>query len=264
MKILIRLILFFILITSSVFAFDVLVLPTDIIEIKENYYGFDNVSEIITNDINFEFRNSYGKISSPDLYKVKEKINQNKQVKDLTTKALFQYKNSNKIDYDTFKEIGKIFDCKFVLIVSSYATTNKNSVKRNVWELLDLTSNFDISYPYRLEIPMILLDTGNDLIMWSNNYSSRLGTNNNIFKAKNYAEANAQYEKIKTYSKIIVAPSASQNIILRFYPKSIKPVLKENNNMPSGGALRFERKLPEEPQQLKPKEHFYGDTLYSI
>lgn len=263
---LIRIILFLILITTSTFAatFDVLVLPTDIIKNKENYYGFDNVSEIISNDIIYEFNRSNGKIKSPDLYKIREKINQNRQTQELTAKALLQYKNTNKIDYATFKEISKIFNCQSVLIVSSYATTNKNSVKRDVWELLELTSNFDISYPYRLETPIVLLDTVNDLVMWSNNYSSKLGTNNNIFKAKNYAEANAQYEKIKIYSKNVVAPSASQNIILRFYPKSIKPILKENNDIPSGGALRFERKLPEEPLQLKPKENFYGETIYGL
>ena len=86
-----------------------------------------------------------------------------------------------------------------------------------MWEILNISSVFDISYPYRLETSVVLLDTVNDLVMWSNSYSTKIGANDNIFTAKSYAQANEELEKIKLYSQTVVTPSATQNIILRFF-----------------------------------------------
>jgi hypothetical protein len=90
-----------------------------------------------------------------------------------------------------------------------------------------------------------------------------LGTNANTFSAKNYAQASAEYEKIKLYSKTIVAPSASQNIVLRFFPKSVRTI-KQETVEPSGGALRFERTLPDLQHKPQAKEDFFGDTVFGI
>ncbi len=229
---------------AQAISFDVLVLPADILETKENYYSFDEVSEIISNDIINEFNNSKGKIKSPDIYSVRAQLNQNPQLKQQTQIALSKYKYSNSIDYNTFKALGNAFNCKSVLIVSSSALTNKNSLKRSVWEVLEISTAFDTTYPYRLETSVVLLDTVNNIVMWSNNYSTKLGANDNIFAAKNFAQANGEYEKIKLYSKSVVSPSASQNIMLRFFPKSIKPV--ETKVEDTGGALRYDtRTLPQ-------------------
>lgn len=266
MKNLIRSILIFLFLFTSVKAatFDVLVLPSDLLLQKENYYGFDEVSVIIANDIIKDFNNSKGKMQSPDLYEVRAKLNSSPQLKQSTAAALNKFRNGN-IDYAAFKTIGDNFSCKSVLLVSSAVTTNKSSSKRNVWEVLEISTEFDINYPYRLETPVVLLDTVNNLVMWSNNYSTKLGTNENEFFAKSFVQANEQYEKIKLYSKDIVAPSAVQNIMLRFFPKVIRPVnaeIQEN----SGEALRYERNLPETPRQheLRPKNDFYGDMIFGI
>ena len=267
MKIFIKIVFIFFLLANTVQAvtFDVLVLPTDIFQIKENYYGFDEVSEIVANDIIRNFNNSNGKINSPKLYSVKEKFSQNQQLKQSVQNALEKYKTSGAIDYDTFKNAGNLFDCKSVLLISSSVITNKNSQKRSIWEVLEISTAFDISYPYRLETSVVLLDNVNNLVMWSNNFSTKISNNNNVFAAKNYAQANAQYEKIKLYSSTVVAPSASQNITLRFFPKSIRPVLREIKEN-TGGALRYERTIPEKPRQnnLRPKEDFYGEMLYGL
>ena len=190
------------------------------------------------------------------MYDIKAKFNNNTLLKN----SLAKYKN-NTIDYEAFKTIGKDFGCNYILLVNSSVMTNKNSLRRNLWEVLEVATAFDISYPFRLENSVVLLDSANELVIWSNNYSSKLGTNSNEFSAKNIAQANAEYEKIKLYSKTVIAPSVSQNIMLRFFPKSIRPLQTEINSQ--GGALKFERTIPEKPN-LKPREDFYGDTLFGI
>lgn len=267
MKFLIKIFAILMLLVSPVFAitFDVLVLPADLLSEKENYYNFDEVSEIIANDIIIDFNKSNGKIKSPDLYEVRKKLNKNQELKTTVSNLLTEYKKTNKLNYDSIKKAGDAFSCKSVLIVSSYAVTNKNSLKRGVWEVLNISSAFDTSYPYRLETSVVLLDTVNNLVMWSNNYSTKLGANDNIFAAKNYAQANAELEKIKLYSKSIIAPSSSQNIMLRFYPKAIRPVEKQYKDI-NGGALRYERTLPETPKDESKEENipYSGDMIYGI
>ncbi len=266
MKFLCKILIIIVLLISPAAAvtFDVLVLPADLLTEKENYYNFNEMSEIISTDIINNFNNSNGKIKSPALNEVRAKLNQNKDLKTLTLKALDNYYHTNKIDYDAFKKIGTDFSCKSVLIISSYVRTNKNSLKRGVWEVLEVSSGFDISYPYRLETSIVLLDTVNNLVMWSNNYSIKLGTNNNLFKADSYPQAQEWLEKLRLYSETIVAPGATQNITLRFFPKAIRPIeTKVEGN--TGGALKFDRIIPPPPRQKdKTNEEFYGDMIYGI
>lgn len=257
MKIFVKFILVICLLTSTAMAQNVLVLPVDLFQTKENYYSFDEVSEIVANDIIKDFNKPNSQIKAYDLYDIRAKFVNNTQVKN----ALAQYKN-NSIDYGAFKNIGKDFGCNYILLINSAITTNKNSLRRNLWEVLEVSTDFDIVYPFRLETSIVLLDSANELAIWSNNYSTKIGTNSNEFSAKNFAQANAEYEKIKLYSQTIVAPSATQNITLRFYPKSIRPIpteIKEN----TGGALKFERTIPEKPN-LKQREDFFGDPLFGI
>lgn len=269
MKLLAKIIIVFSLLSSCAFGitFDVLVLPADLLNTKNNYYGFEEVSEIVADDIIDDFNSSNGKIKSPDLYTVRAKLTQNQELKNLVNATLNKYKTTNKLDYDALKKISSNFNCKSTVIVSSSVLTNKNSLKRGLWEILEISSAMDISYPFRLETSVVLLDNVNDLVMWSNNYSTKIGANDNLFEAKNYAQANAEYEKIKLYSTSVIASSASQNIILRFFPRAIRPVEKKVEEN-TGGALKYERtNLPETPRpqkNIEPKEEFYGDMIYGI
>ena len=71
MRILVKLVIIFSLLISSVQAvtFDVLVLPADLLNTKENYYGFDEVSEIFASDIIHNFNSSNGKMFGLKKYK---------------------------------------------------------------------------------------------------------------------------------------------------------------------------------------------------
>ncbi len=266
MKNLFRLFIIFTLLisTAKAVSFDVLVLPADIFKPQQNYYGFDEVSEIVSNDLIKNFNKSNGKIKSPDLYEVRAKLNQNQQLKQTLQSALNKYKNSGNIDYNAFKSVSDDFNCKSIILVSSSVVTNKNAIKRGVWEVLEVSTAFDINYPYRLETSVVLLDNVNNLVMWSNNYSSKIGANDNIFAAKNFAQANGEYEKIKLYSSSVVAPSAAQNITLRFFPKTINPVQTEVQD--TGGALRYDRTLPENPRRHNKADDvpYTGDLLYDF
>jgi hypothetical protein len=257
MKILVKLFIIFSFLISTAKAQDILVIPADLLQTKENYYRFDEPSEIVANDVINEFNKTNGKIKSFDLYYIRAKFNNNTLLKN----ALNNFKN-NEIDYDAFKTIGRDFGCNYILLINSSVMTNKNSLKRNLWEVLEVSTNFEINYPFRLDTSAILIDTSNGIVTWSNNFSTKLGSNSNDFVAKNIAQASAEYEKIKLYSKTIIAPSVSQNITLRFFPKSIRPLQTEIQEG-SGGALRFERTIPEKPN-LKPRTDFYGDDVFGI
>ncbi len=265
MRILVKLIIIFSLLISSVQAvtFDVLVLPSDLLNSKENYYGFDEVSEIFASDIIHDFNSSNGKISAPGLYDVKTKLNQSNNLKNLTSTVLQKFNNTNSVDYKALKEISSSFSCNSVLLISSSVITNKNSLKRSIWEILEISTAFNISYPYRLDTSIVLIDTVNDIVMWSNHYSTKIGANDNSFEAKNYAQANEVLGKIRLYSKNIIAKSVSQNIILRFFPKSVRTINKEINNS-DGGALKFDKTIPRSPQESSQDEQFFGDMLYEI
>lgn len=47
--------------------------------------------------------------------------------------------------------------------------------------MLELSSAFEVVYPYEMITDAVLIDTVNDLVMWSGHYSRKVGNNNNEF-----------------------------------------------------------------------------------
>ena len=265
-KIFLKLFLLLIFFIQPAYAdnFNILVLPADLFNTKENYYYFDEVSEIIANDLIIKFNNSNEKTKSPAINEVTKKLNENTEIKKFAQNSLDKYKNTNKIDYETMKKLGDFFSCNLVLLVKSDVSTDKNSLKQNIWEILEISSAFDITYPYKLNTSIVLIDTSNSLVIWSNKYSEKIGNNYNQFKAENYIQANEKLEKIKLYSKNIISKSAFENIILRLYPKSISP-LKQEIHENNGDILRFDKNIPQNTDYNKPKnDDFYGEMIYGI
>ena len=265
MKILLKLFIIFMITISSAQAAttNILVLPADLLNTRENYYGFNEASEIVASDIIAEFNSSEGKISSLSLFSIREKLSQNNELKNITSSTLDKFKRNDSIDYKALKQIGNSFSCDYVLLTSSYVTTNKNSLRRNLWEILEISTAFDISYPYRLETSIVLIDTINEIVLWSNHYSTKIGNNDNYFEAKNYAQANEILSKLRFYLDNVVAESAYQNIILRLYPKSLRTLNKNIDNS-DGGALKFDKTIPQFPQETDDDSQFFGDMIYGI
>ncbi len=207
---------------SAVEPFKLLVLPVDLFYVCENYYCFPEASEVFAEDIIYSLNKS-GKIISPDLYTVRKKLTGNSQLKTLTENVLYKFNTSNSIDFISLKKISQAFDTKSVLLISSSVV--QNSDRRNIWEVMEVSSAFEALNQYLLETNVVLTDNINDVVMWSGKYKKTLGDNESRFWAVTSAQAAAQLEKIKWYSRDIISKTVSQNIILRFYPKVTKPVV---------------------------------------
>lgn len=271
MKIIVRLFLLILLfLQSQVYAktFDVLVIPVDLLSTKQNYYGFEEVSEIIANDIITDFSKG-ACIKSPDLYTVRQKFYSNPNLRNTASHIFDKYKNTGTIDYNGFKLLSEAFKCNSVLIISGYAMTSNNNLKRSLWDILDLASvSGNIINLFLLETHAVLLDNVNDIIMWSGNYYKKAGNNDYVYSASNYAEAEAYLENIRLYSSSIVAKDVSQNVTLRFFPKTIRPIDNKYEKNTNGDVLRFEKNIPVLPRTDKnPQESEkdnYGEMLFGI
>lgn len=204
---------------GSAFAeqYSVLVLPASIFSVCQNYYCFEEPAEIISNDVINELNKS-GKISAPTLYDIRKKINENPQLKTAVSTSTNKYSTSNYVDFSSLRKIANDYGVKSVLLISSKVQN------RNLWEVLEISSVFEAASEYTLETNAVLLDNVNDVVMWSGKYKRSLGDNESRFWATNSAQANAQYEKIKFYSRDIVGKEISQNIMQRFFPKELKQV----------------------------------------
>lgn len=203
-------------------SFKVLVLPVDLLNVCGNYYCFPEMSEIIADDVIKNF-NSQGKILSPDLYAVRKKLSSDAKLKASAVNVLNKYKSSKSVDFTGLKLLSKAFDAKSVLLIDAEAV--QQSTGRSVWEVLEISTAFEIYNIYKMEIDAVLTDNVNDIVMWSGKYKRSLADNESRFWAVSTAQAESQLEKLKFYSKDIVSKDIAQNIMLRFYPKVTKPVL---------------------------------------
>lgn len=201
--------------------FDVLVLPTDILSVCDNYFCFPETSEIVADDV-IQNLNTYKNISAIDLATVRDKLANNSELKSTTLGMLNQFQNTDKIDFQALKQISDAFGVKSVALISGYATTDKSQNRRDLWEMLEISNAFKISYPVILTTNAVLTDTVNNIVMWSSKYQKEVSDSNGYFLAQNQAQATSHLEKIKLYSKSNIAQNVSQNFHLRFFPKEVR------------------------------------------
>lgn len=268
MKIVVKflvMILFFLPLQAQAITFNVLTLPADLYNMHENYFGFVEPSEIFAEDIITQLNLSGGKVVSPDLYRVRSVLDYDTRLKNSVNAALQKFHYSKYIDYRTFKTVAAKFDAKSVIIIRSYVTSKDNSLKRSIWDVLDITSYFNISHDFYLNTNVILLDVVNDLPMWQNTYVKKISNKEGYFIANNYAQARTQFEKLRKYSHHIVSADAAQNIVLRFFPQVVSPIQSKPVSIEEtdGGILRFESNVPSAPPQNKQETDVmnYGEML---
>lgn len=248
-------------------SFNVVVVPADLFKVCENYYCFPEVSEIVSNDL-IEYFNASNKISSPNLYEVRHKLSQNPSVKTSVKSALDNFNARGSIDFAAMKQLSKLFSANSVLLISNSVETENSTLSRTVWEILELSSSLEISYPFTMETDAVLLDTVNDLVMWSGGYAKKLNSTDGSFLAQKASASYAKYAYMQSYSKDILAKTISQNVMLRFFPKSVTPILNTKDLKPSGNYFRYESSSPSlnrrEEKEEEPLEHDYGEMIYGI
>ena len=260
---------------SAKVTFNVVVLPADLFKVCANYYCYPEVSEIIASDVIENFNNT-GRINSPTINQLRRSMAENPELRKYTNSVLTRYTNDKSLDFAAMKIISNAFNAKSILIISNDVPVDKAYARRNVWEILVLSTKFDISYPYIMETNAILVDTYNDLVMWKGFYTKKISDNNNNFKAPNASDAYAKLEYYKLYSKDVLSKHISQNIYLRFFPKTIDPQPIVSDPKPEGAYFRFEseniptlqneliqqqRKMYTNPDVQAP-DGSYGEMIY--
>lgn len=245
--------------------FDVLVLPTNIFSVCDNYFCFQEVPEIVADDV-IKNLNSYKNINAVDLTTVRNKLTQNSELKGLTQNMLNKFEETEKIDFNALHYIAKEFGVKSVVLISCYAITDRSDVKRDLWEVLEISSAFKISYPFSLVTTAVLTDSVNNVVMWSSKYNKNVSDTNGYFMAQNQAQATSHLEKIKQYSKNNVSQNISQNIHLRFFPKDVRTFDVKNSTDTNGqeNEVRFVPNALDhliQPQMIKEIEDGHFNTV---
>ena len=200
---------------------DLLVLPTDIFSVCDNYFCFPEVSNIIAEDI-IQNLGQYKNINIKTLYQIRQKLNSDYQLKQKTIKVIEAYGEKDKIDFTNLNDLARAFEVKSVLIVDTYAINDKTSLRRNLWDTLEITSAFKITYPFELKTSAVLTDCVNSVVMWSGKYSKNVSDTFGYYNASNQTQALSHLEKIKQYSYDIVSKNISQNVYMRFFPKDVR------------------------------------------
>jgi hypothetical protein len=201
--------------------FDVLVLPTDLFSVCDNYFCFPEPSEITANYVIHDL-NNYRNISAIDLSEIRVKLYSNSDLKEKTEAMLVNFGQNDKIDFAVLKELSQEFNVKSVILISSYAITDSSIIKRDLWEVLELSSAFKITYPFNLTTTAVLTDTVNSVVMWSSKYNKTVSNSNGYFLALTQSQAACHLEKLKQYFKHNVSENISQNVFLRFFPKDVR------------------------------------------
>ncbi len=215
--------LFCSVIKANAVEFNVLIMPTDIFNICDNYFCFPEPSEIAANYVIQEL-DTYKRINTIDLTTIRATLENKPELKNSTQTMLKTFEQTEKIDFSVLKELSNEFGVKSVIIISSFAITDRSATRRDLWEVLEVSSAFKITYPFNLTTTAVLTDTVNNVVMWSGKYNKTVSDSNGFFLALNQAQAASHLEKIKQYYRNNVSKNISQNIRLRFFPKGVRTI----------------------------------------
>lgn len=211
------LVMFLMLIGLAAFAKEeeVFVLPLYMTDLQNNNsYGFETASEIVADDIiqNFLLGN---KVNSPRLETVKALMTNDYTLREVGEK----FRKSSLIDFEKLAKTSKFGTSDKILLVAGYVE-DKNGAKLDLWDTLKLASDFQIDYPYVLTTKVVLIDN-EGVALWQKSYSMPLASGKKAFNAQNFSKAAEQYEKVRSFSKNIIAKDVEQNLVLRLNNKSI-------------------------------------------
>ena len=209
--------------------FDVVVLPADLFKVCDNYFCFPEPSEILANEVILDLDN-YKSINTIDLAALRAYFNENPDLKAETKNMLQTFEQTEKLDFETLGKISRAFGAKSAIIISCYAITDRSATRRGLWEVLEISSAFKITYPFNLTTTAVLTDNVNNTVMWSSKYNKTVSDTNGYFLALNQAQAVSHLEKIKQYFKNNVSKNISQNVHLRFFPKDVRTFTQNRKN----------------------------------
>lgn len=218
--------------------FDVLVLPVDILSVCENYFCFPETSNIVADDVISDF-GKYQSIHTKSIAYIRNVLSKNSELRNKTITVLETFKQNDKINFSLLKEIADTFGVKSVLIINSYAINDKTSLRRNLWEILEISTAFKITYPFELKTTAVLTDCVNSIVMWSGKYSKDVSDSFGYYSVSNQMQANSQLEKIKRYSSEIISKNISQNVFMRFFPKEVRTFAIKQNYADNEQAKKF-------------------------
>lgn len=201
--------------------FDLLVLPTNLFSVCDNYFCFPEVSEIVAEDVIYNLK-QYPNINTQTLADVRAKLYSNSVLKTKTENILNKFEETDRIDFQSLQEIAKEFNVKSILLISCYAVNDKTTLRRNLWDVLEISSAFKISYPFELKTNAVLTDMVNNIVMWSGKYTKSVSDTFGYYSAANQTQAMSQLEKIKQYSLGSISQTISQNVFMRFFPREVR------------------------------------------
>lgn len=186
-----------------------------------NAYGIESTSDIIAKSIASVNRNFVVADKRPNQVLKNFLTGKNKSI---NLKALRAYSANDKL-----------------LVVTSYITDN-NGRMFDVWDMLKISTDFDINKPYTMEVKAILTDNNDGVVIWQNTYQQPLG----VFKAQNMTEVIDKKEKITSYAKNIIAQDITQNIELRLHPKQIdySSRIQKTEGSQEGIGLKYKNSIP--------------------
>ncbi len=208
---------------------------------NHNSYGFETVSEIVADDIIRAFLLG-NKINSTRLEAVKSLLANDSYV----SQAGEKYRKTGLIDLEKISVATKATPVAKTLLVASFIE-DKNGIKQDPWDVLKLASDFGIDYPYVLTTKVILLDNKESVALWQKSYSMPLASNKKSFTAQNFSKAADQYEKVRSFSKNIIAKDVEENLVLRLNSKSIdfsKNITKTPESAEGVGLKYYKRGIP--------------------
>ena len=136
--------------------------------------------------------------------------------KNMTNK----FKTTYNIEYPTVRKLAQKFGTRYVLLLTSTVDAQNYILRRTWWDFFNIPGASVIDPAYKINTYAVLVDTKNNLSVWSDTYYKTISVCENRIITRGPSPQTEQLAKIKDYSRYI-CPQIAENVQKAVLPSSV-------------------------------------------
>ena len=171
---------------------------------------YTNTAEFFTPYIVNEINKTHY-MQAPTVNDVRNKIKRDYWLTKSAAKAMDDFRRYYTLDFNFAKKIGDLYNTNLVLLLTSSIDANNYVMRRTWWTFFEIPGSSALDPALKINIYSVLIDTEQNIIVWSKTYQKTISTVENRIVPVGYTPQTEQLQHFKDYS-VYLAPRVAQSL----------------------------------------------------
>lgn len=193
----------------------VIILPDNLQLPINNFLVYPEAAELLSVDISNNLKKQ--KVAVPSVSMLRNDLNKNTRLKVTSATLMESFKKTYNVDYVALKKIADNFGVDKAILITSNLDVQNYFLRRTLWDFLNIPGATVIDPAHKLTTHVVLIDTTNETVLWSNTYEKMLKRFESRTVTMDFNSTPDKINAMKLHYSII-APTISYNVMTKIDP----------------------------------------------